>query len=97
LGERRKFTKEFKLAAIGPVLSGVKSVGQQAEDLGIGRTSLQRWMAEYRKEGGDAFPGSGNQAGLEAENSELRRRLKEAEMERDILKKAISIFGKDRP
>lgn len=96
MGERRKFTKEFKLAAIDPVLSGSKSIGQQAQDLGIGRTSLQRWMAEYRQEGAEAFPGSGHQVGLEAENSELRRRLKEAEMERDILKKALSIFSKER-
>lgn len=97
MGERRRFTKEYKLAAIQPLLSGQKSVSQQAEDLGVERTSLQRWLTAYRSEGEEAFPGSGHQSGLEAELSELKKKLKAAEMERDILKKAIFIFSKEQP
>jgi transposase len=97
MAERRKFTKEYKLAAIQPLLAGEKSVSQQAEDLGIGRTELQRWLGAYRAAGQEAFPGSGQQSGLEAEVRELKRRLKAAEMERDILKKALAIFSKELP
>jgi len=97
MADRRRFTKEYKVAAIQPLLSGEKSVSRQAEDLGVGRTALQRWLAAYRGDGAAAFPGSGRQAGLEAENAELRRQLKTAEMERDILKKAVCIFSRDRP
>lgn len=97
MSERRKFTKEYKLAAIQPLLGGQKSVSQQAEDLGVERTSLQRWLAAYRSEGAEAFPGRGHQLGLEAELSELKRKLKAVEMERDILKKAISIFSREQP
>jgi transposase len=95
--ERRKFTREYKLSAIAPLLAGTQGVMQRAAELGVGRTALQRWLAQYREQEQDAFPGSGRQAGLEAENAELRRRLKAAEMERDILKKAVSIFSKEQP
>lgn len=95
--ERRRFTREYKLAAIQPLLAGEQSVSQRAQELGIGRTELQRWLGQHREKADEAFPGSGRQAGLEAENAELRRRLKTVELERDILKKAVSIFSKDQP
>jgi transposase len=96
MAERRKFTRDYKLAAIQPLLAGEKSVTQQAADLGIGRTELQRWLSAFKSEGAEAFPGSGHQTSEQAQITELKRRLREAEMERDILKKALSIFGKDQ-
>ena len=43
-----------------------------------------------------AFPGKGKEAltSREKEIRELKKRLKDAEMERDILKKAMAIFSK---
>jgi hypothetical protein len=46
LARRRKFAKEYKLAALQPLLAGEKSVSQQAQDLGSGRTELQRPLGE---------------------------------------------------
>jgi transposase len=42
------------------------------------------------------FPGKGNLklSPEQEKNHELEKKLKEAELERDILKKAISIFSK---
>lgn len=94
---RRSFTKEYKLEALRPLLEGTQSVTQRAAELGIGRTELQRWLSQHQQAGAEAFPGSGQQSGEQAEIAELRRRLKAAEMERDILKKAVSIFSKDQP
>ena len=44
MSERRRFTPEYKLAAIQPLLAGAKSVSQQAEDLGLQRPQLPKFV-----------------------------------------------------
>ncbi len=95
MSERRKFTKEFKLEVVKSILAGEMSVSQAATELGIRRSQLQRWVASYKADAEDAFPGSGQQKPDEAEIAKLKRELKQAQMERDILKKAIAIFSKE--
>jgi len=92
--KRRRFSREDKLAALGPLLAGELGVTEQARQLGLGRTVLQRWLAEYQARGAEAFPGSGPPAD---ELSRLRRQLAEVTRERDILKKAQAYFNLDRP
>lgn len=95
--ERKKFTKEYKLAAIQPLLEGAKSVCQQALDLGVGRSELQRWLGEYRQLGEEAFPGSGHQAGTAGELARLKRENERLRMDCEILKKAQAAFSKHQP
>jgi len=90
---RRRFTKDEKAAMLAPVLAGKQSLTARAQELGIGRTLLQRWRAELERAGADAFPGSGRQSGTAGELAALRRQLKAAEQERDILKAAIGFFS----
>ena len=45
--------------------------------------------------GREAFPGSGHQTPLEEENRRLKRELERVQQERDILKKAVSIFSRE--
>ena len=58
--KRRTFTAEFKLEAIKLALSPGNSIVQVASDLGVGKSTLTRWIREYRERGGAAFPGHGN-------------------------------------
>jgi transposase len=51
---------------------------------------LHRWRREA-KQTGRVFPGHGK--ARDEEMAELKRQLKQAEMERDILKKAVSFFA----
>lgn len=97
MSERRKFTREFKLAAIQPVLDGTIGMTERAEEVKVRRTTLQRWAAAYRALGDQAFPGSGQQIDSEQEIARLRQMVSELEMERDILKKAQEFFGKKKP
>ena len=94
MSDRRKFTREFKVEAIRPIIEGQKSLTQVSLELDIKRSLLQRWRDEYEAGPGQAFPGSGQLKPEDAEIAKLRRELKEAQMERDILKKAIAIFSK---
>ena len=91
--ERRSFDKEFKLMAVNLCLTGksTKEVGEEPE---ISPELVRRWKREYKQTGAGSFSGHGNanltvgQKGVVV----LRKALKEAQIERDILKKAVSIF-----
>jgi transposase len=81
--ERRQYDEEFKANAVRLIESG-KTVREVAQSLGVSEGLLQRWKREQYAE----------RPALEAENAELRARLRELEQERDILKKALSIFSR---
>lgn len=93
--ERRQFDKEFKEMTVSLCLSG-KTTVEVADELGIRRELVARWKREYNQYREGSFSGHGN-ANMTSEQKEiarLKRELKDAQIERDILKKAISIFSK---
>jgi len=93
---RKKYDKEFKIMAV-ELMDTDKSVRQIAEDLGISHYLLYEWRRELQKKGDISFSGQGNKAmtDQEAEIARLKKQLRDAELERDILKKAVSIFSKN--
>ena len=76
---RRKYDDSFKQQALHLVRLG-QSVPKVAEALGIGEGVLYKWKQAERP------------AALDQELEQLRAKLKQVETERDILKKALSIF-----
>ena len=93
--ERRHFDKEFKLMAVNLCLSG-NSTKEVAEDLGARPELVRRWKREYEQYSEGSFSGHGN-ANLTTDQKEiarLKRELRDAQEERDILKKAVRIFSK---
>lgn len=94
---RRKYDRDFKRNAV--LLSGEsgKSVPEVAENLGIRQDLLYRWRREYvNSNGRPVFPGNGREALTEEQRKikELEKKLRDTEMERDILKKAMAIFSR---
>ena len=79
----RKYDDEFKQQALKKVFDG-QAVASVARELGISEGLLHNWKKQRLTVGSD----------LERENVELKKRLREVEMERDILKKAALIFGR---
>ncbi len=91
---RRAFTAEFKADAVRLCKAGDRSIGQVAKDLGLTETALREWVKRAEVDAGT--PGEGELTTAERnELSELRRRVKRLEMERDILKKAAAFFAKE--
>jgi transposase len=91
---RKKYDKEFKQKAVE--LSYARGNATEiADELGIDKGLLYRWRNEFKKYEGNSFPGHGSpkMTDLEREVARLRKELRDAKMERDILKKAISIFS----
>lgn len=73
-----------------------KNVSECARELGVAPLLLHRWRKEFQEKGSLSFPGKGVSVLSEEikELVELKKRLLEAETERDILKKALSIISK---
>jgi transposase len=92
---RKRYDQAFKLMAVELSRSG-KPFLEVAKDLGIAVDLVRRWNREFELHQSNSFPGNGKQLLNPAEKEivELRRQLRDAEMERDILKKAVSIFSK---
>lgn len=93
----RTYTKEFKLEALELLRTSDKSAAQIERDLGITTGLLLKWRDRYQvkqQENGSAQLEPSDLAAAQAEIRRLRRELAVAEQERDILKKAVSIFSK---
>ena len=92
----RAYPKEFKLEALELLSSNSKSAAQIERDLGITQGLLLKWRDRYqvKKANGEARLEPSDLEAAQAEVRRLRRQLAVAEQERDILKKAVSIFSK---
>jgi transposase len=93
--ERRSYDKAFKMMAVELMQSGKTSVAV-GEDLGIAPDLVRRWAREVNVNESNSFPGNGKQNLTDEQKQivELKKALRDAETERDILKKAVSIFSK---
>jgi transposase len=74
-----------------------KTKTQISRDLGISDSALSKWCKEFGEQGEEAFPGKGHQIAVEEENKRLKREIEILQQERDILKKAVSIFAQPQP
>ncbi len=92
--KRRKFTPEFKAGAVKLVLAEGKSSTEVARDLGLTESALRIWVQQAKADGGEGKPGALMTAERE-ELSRLRKRVRELEVERDILKNAAAFFAKE--
>ena len=89
---RRRFDEDFKAQAVRLVLDEGKSVGSVARDLDLTETALREWVKRARA---DRTRGKTGLTTAEREELvRLRKALRIAEEERDILKKATAFFAK---
>lgn len=92
---RRKFTKEQKLEIVKQSMESEVSLEALAREYKVHPNSISKWRREYLQHEERSFPGNGNPL-LSAEAQEiarLKKQLKEAELEKEILKKALGIFS----
>lgn len=92
--KRKKYEKQFKIEAVRLYEESGKSRTEIEKDLGISQGCLSHWKRELAEEKDAAFPGNGNLPEADIEIARLKRELEIVREERDILKKAISIFSK---
>ena len=93
--KHRRFTDEFRRAAIGLVIDQKYTPKEAAKRLGIGQSTLDYWVKQHRKRNGSVSA---------VEEKDLRKRVMELEqenqrltLEREILKKAAAFFARKQP
>ncbi len=103
---RRRFTKEFKVAAAQRLLAGA-SGSALARELDVKRGKLYEWTAQLERYGDDAFPGPGRRPGGqarveggredEARVAALERKIGQQALEIDFLRQALQRVDDLRP
>jgi len=88
---RRTFSREFKIEAVKLVTEQGMSRRRVGDDLGVDRSTIGEWVAQFGQSSEGAFPGKGHPR--DEDMRRLERELAEVKMERDILKKAVGIFS----
>lgn len=89
----RKFDDSFKIMAVD-LSVGKGYVADVAKELDIDPSLLSKWRTTPRYNGNKVLPDNPKISPEEQELRILRKKLREAELERDILKKAIAIFSR---
>ena len=85
---QRKYDADFKKEVLKMIESG-RSVSDISQSLGIGSNLIYSWAKRSR-----AAQFTGSVLTLDQEKLSMHKRIKELELERDILKKALGIFSR---
>jgi transposase len=95
-GADRKYTEEFRAAAVKQVIEGKRSTPSVARGLEMSDKTLANWVAKARK-GEPLLKRAPSQpvSELQAENARLRQENARLKMEKEILKKAAAYFAKE--
>jgi transposase len=91
MGNGNRPTPEFRREAVRLALTSGRTRREIAEDLGIGLSTLTRWLSQER----DIREPSEAPIDLDAELKRLRRENAVLKQERDILKKAAAFFARE--
>ena len=82
---RRRFTQEFKLAALQQLEQGA-SAAAVSRAFEINPNLLHRWRREFRQAPGNAFPGEGKRRWEQTHTAQLERKVGRQALETDFLK-----------
>ena len=88
-----KRTDEFRVDAVRIALTSGLTRKQVASDLGVGLSTLNKWVAAYR----DTDVVSDKDLDLACENERLRHENRILKEEREILQKATQFFAGQKP
>ncbi len=89
MGKGIRYTDEFKQEAVNQVVVHGYPVSEVSHRLGISTKSLYVWIKTFSKPRQQRE----NETDLRAENARLKRELRRAQQERDILKEAAVFFA----
>jgi transposase len=90
----RRFEEEFRRSAVRLVVEEGYTFKGAAAAVGVSDQTLRKWHARFAPQPAAC----GENATIEElrdENERLRKQLRRAELERDILKKATAYFAKE--
>lgn len=90
-GERKTYSKEFKLSAVYLLMSKACPPKEVFRMLEIDRKTVYRWVQEFKESGEKAFEKKAVLPGDEVRR--LQKQNADLQMENEILKKATAYFA----
>jgi transposase len=90
---RRSFTPDFKAEVVALVRQPGKTAGGVAREMGLTETAVRAWVKQAERD--DGTRADGLTAAERTEMAQLRKELREAREERDILKRAVAFFARE--
>ncbi len=100
MATRKRYTKSFKDEACKLVTERKQEVAPAARGLGVAEQTLRYWLVQRGwspEQGRVDLPESEDPAWLKARIRDLEQRLRRAEQEREVLKKATAYFASQQP
>ena len=96
MNARKKYSKVFKLDAISLVLNQQYTRSEAARSLEVNPNLITRWIKEYEQDNdGQAFRGNGKLTPEQEEIRQLKAKVRQLEMDKNILKEATVFFAKE--
>jgi len=94
--KRRTFSQEFKLDAANLILKQGYSYREAQEATGVSNGALRNWVSQLKKELNGETPVGANAITEEQKKvQQLEGRVKQLEIEKEILKKATALLMTD--
>ena len=90
---RRSFTSEFKAEVVELVRQPGNTAGSVARDLNLSETAVRAWAKQADLDQGRRSDGLTSEQ--LSEMAQLRKELREAREEREILKRAVAFFVRE--
>ena len=94
--KRRTFSREFKLDAANLILNQGYTYKEAQQATGVSNGALRNWVGQIQKERQGETPVGANAITEEQRKIQaLEKRIKQLEIEKDILKKATALLMTD--
>jgi len=93
--DRRSFTPEFKRDAALLVVEQGYSVPEACRAMDVGETAMRRWVKQLKAEKQGITPSAKALTSEQQRIQELEKRIKNLELEKEILKKATALLMSD--
>jgi len=92
---RPTLTPEFRLECAQLVLNKGYSIREAAQAMNVGKSTMDKWVRQLREELAGVTPKATPMTPDQLRIRELEKRLKQVELEKEILKKATALLMSD--
>jgi transposase len=92
---RKTFSPEFRLEAAQLVVDQHYTVRAACEAMGVSKSTMENWVRQLRQERQGNTPKATAITAEQRRIQDLEKRLRQVEMEKEILKKATALLMSD--
>jgi transposase len=92
---RKNFDPQFRLDAAQLVVDQGYSIKEACESMGVSKSSMESWVRQLKQERQGQAPRGAAMTEEQRKIKELEKRIRQIEMEKEILKKATALLMSD--